>query len=301
MAVPETITKNMVRQLLPARRPDSHKGTYGKVLVIAGSVGMAGAAALCAGAALRGGSGLVRVAVPHELFTPVHVSVPEATCVDRDTLVSSSKALDTLAGYDAIAIGPGLGTSENSVNLVTEVLRSYKGSLVIDADALNIISGAPKILDFADASAVRRVITPHPGEAGLLLGITAADVNADRSGAALALAERYGAVTLLKGHGTIVAVPQSASEPSLYVNPTGNPGMATAGSGDVLTGLILSLLGQRLSAIPNSTGADAALAGAYLHGLAGDIAAKDKGYYGLIASDIKDAIPYAIENTLNYN
>jgi len=304
MAVLETITQNMVRQLLPVRRPDSHKGTYGKVLVIAGSVGMAGAAALCAGASLRGGSGLVRALVPRELFTAVHVSVPEATCVDRDAFLASSKSLDGLADYDAVAIGPGLGTDEDAVNLVTEVLRNYKGALVIDADALNIIASRPEIL----SPASRRVITPHPGEAGRLLGISSAEVNANRADSALALAERYGAVALLKGHGTIVAAPSAGTPapydsctpstpstpvtgtPAPYINPTGNPGMATAGSGDVLTGLILSLLGQGLSA------ADAALAGAYLHGLAGDIAAKEKGYYGLIASDIRDAIPYAILN-----
>jgi NAD(P)H-hydrate epimerase len=260
------------------RRADSHKGSYGKVLVIAGSEGMAGAAALCAGAALRSGAGLVKVALPRELFSIIQVCVPEAVCVNRDEITP-----ETLAEYDAVAIGPGLGTDENATEIVEMVIKNYRGALVMDADALNILAAGA----IAGADLSRCVITPHPGEAGRLLGISTKEVQRDREFAARALHEKYGAVTLLKGHGTLVATADK-----LFVNPTGNAGMATVGSGDVLTGLIVSLLGQGFSA------ENAALAGAYIHGLAGDIAAEEKGLYGLIASDIREAIPYAITEAL---
>jgi NAD(P)H-hydrate epimerase len=278
----ETITKNMARQLLPVRRADSHKGSYGTVLVIAGSEGMAGAAALCAGAALRGGAGLVKVALPRKLFNVIHVCVPEAVCVNRDNITP-----EAIAEYDAIAIGPGLGTDENAASMVEFVIKNYSGACVMDADALNILATG-KISALSDADLSRCVITPHPGEAGRLLGIGAKEVQLDRESATRVLLEKYGAVTLLKGHGTLVATADK-----LFVNPTGNAGMATAGSGDVLTGLIVSLLGQGLGV------GNAALAGAYIHGLAGDIAATEKGQYGLIASDIKEAIPYAIKAVMN--
>jgi NAD(P)H-hydrate epimerase len=277
--------------MLPVRRRDAHKGDFGEVLVIAGSVGMAGAAALCAGAALRGGAGLVRVAVPRELFSVIHLCVPEATCVDRDELVREIReplthdgcfAKERFARYDAIAAGPGLGTGADAAALLTYLLANYKGKLVLDADALNISAALP------DAGLNGRVITPHPGEAGRLLGVTSAEIQQDRCAAAEALAGKFGAVSVLKGSGTLVAVPNG----SVYSNPTGNPGMATAGSGDVLAGLILALLGQGLGA------EGAALAGVYIHGLAGDSAAEDKGQHGLIASDIRDNIPYAIKRLL---
>ncbi|MDR2610448.1 MAG: NAD(P)H-hydrate dehydratase, partial [Clostridiales Family XIII bacterium] len=218
------------------------------------------------------------------------------TCVDR-----SPSALRDFSEYDAIAMGPGLGTDDETAGVVKNILDSYDGKLVVDADALNIIAARGLATGGKERGArgCGLIITPHPGEAGRLLGVSSADVNADRSAAARSLAERYGAVALLKGRGTVIALPDGYykvgpyMDGGLYENPTGNPGMATAGSGDVLTGLILALLGQGLDV------ADAALAGAYLHGLAGDIAAEDKGVHGLIASDIREAIPYAIKFTVS--
>jgi NAD(P)H-hydrate epimerase len=270
---PRIITKNMVMQALPRRRADSHKGDFGEVLVVAGSVGMAGAALLCSGAALRGGAGLVRVCVPRELFPVIHTGVPEATCISREDFTGGAR-------FDAVAIGPGLGMDDDGARLVKNILDIHDVKLIFDADALNIIAARG-----LTAPAGNSIITPHPGEAGRLLGISAAEVNANRVSAARMLAEKYGATCLLKGKDTVVATHGGGT----YINPTGNAGMATAGSGDVLTGLILALSGQGLDA------ENAAVAGAYLHGLAGDIAAEEKGVHGLIASDIREAIPYAIK------
>jgi NAD(P)H-hydrate epimerase len=333
----------MVRRLLPRRKADAHKGDFGRALVVAGSVGMAGAAVLCASAALRSGAGLVRVCVPEELFPVIHIGVPEATCIERRhngkgsfCAVDRSSAehvsddafallegenrgddpfgIPDLSAYDAVAAGSGLGTDVEAAGIVKYILNGYDGKLVLDADALNIIAELREAGSYEDAGVARlsevsrvmtlrpdggaaRIITPHPGEAGRLLGVSAAEVNADRSGAARTLAKTYGAVALLKGRNTVIAIPYATGGRShegiaIYTNPTGNPGMATAGSGDVLTGLILALLSQGLGA------AEAAIAGAYLHGLAGDMASEEKGTYGLIASDIREAIPYAIKSVM---
>jgi NAD(P)H-hydrate epimerase len=211
-----------------------------------------------------------------------------------------------IGGMDALAVGPGLGTGAGAKALVAHILRTYRGPLVLDADALNIIAADGEYRrDFAADT----IITPHPGEAARLLGCGAADVQADRRGAVAALAEKYGAVAVLKGRGTLVAAPApvasppdaplagslpDASRPSpssaikLYENTTGNPGMATAGSGDVLTGVIASFMAQGMSAT------DAAMAGVFIHGLAGDIAVGERGEHGLIATDIMATLPIAI-------
>jgi NAD(P)H-hydrate epimerase len=284
----EVITRNMVSRLLPLRGRDSHKGSFGNVLLVAGSVGMAGAAVLCAGACLRGGAGLVRVAVPGELSHIIHIAVPEATCVERGSLHANNESgsePNRFGAYNAVAAGPGLGASRETLELVVSLVNNFGGPFVLDADALNVIAGIPEM------RLNNCIITPHPGEAGRLLGISTSEVQADREAAARALVLKYGSVTVLKGYETIVAaLGGEANSISLYKNTTGNPGMATAGSGDVLTGLILALLGQGLSL------SDAAIAGAYIHGLAGDMVYEDKGLHGLIASDIKEKIPYAIRN-----
>jgi NAD(P)H-hydrate epimerase len=241
---------------------------------------MAGAAALTAGAALRCGAGLVYVSADEELWSVIQTREPCAVCVGRPP---------GLGGYDALAAGPGLGTGPASQTLIGLVLRGYRGPLILDADALNIIagrSGAEKPIR------AETVITPHPGEAARLLGVTAADIQADRRGAASELAKRYGAVAVLKGHGTLVAAPPPADgagqSSEIFENTTGNPGMATAGSGDTLTGVITAFAAQGMSAL------DAAVAGVFIHGLAGDLAAAARGEYGLIATDIMNALPDAI-------
>jgi len=275
MAVVEITYKEMRELFARRRRRDAHKGDYGRVLIVAGSKGMAGAAVLCARAALRAGAGLATLSVQDELLPIVQAAVPEATCIDR--MLSA----ETLSGYDAVAIGPGLGVSAESRETVYRVLENYGGELVLDADALNIIAGTNVTFD-ADT-----IITPHPGEAARLLGASIETVQANRENAAIALAEKFGCIAILKGAGTLVASPEIYT--NLYINSTGNPGMATGGSGDVLTGVIASLAAQGMPPLT------AARAGVYIHGHAGDIMAKEFGEYGLIASDLTFGVARAIK------
>lgn len=261
--------------ILEKRNKDAHKGDFGKVLLVAGSKGMCGAAILGGKAALRTGSGLVQIGVPEELFPIIQVGVPEATCVDRDEDID-------LSIYDACAIGPGLGISTESAAVLKRLIMEYKGPLVIDADGLNLIS----ICDFYGLLKEREgdtIITPHPGEARELIG-TYYHSDMTRVDTVLALKLLTGAVSVLKGNETLVY-----DGNSVYGNTTGNPGMATAGSGDVLTGIILSLLGQGLSA------SEAAKKGVYIHGLAGDKACEKYGEASLISSDIIACLPEVLK------
>jgi NAD(P)H-hydrate epimerase len=281
------INEDCVRGLIKPRAADAHKGQCGRVLIVAGSLGMAGAAVLCARGAFRSGAGLVSVSVREELFPVIHGGVAEATCASRDLA-----GLD-LSAFGAVAMGPGLGNTENTAGLVRFVLKRYNGPLVLDADALNVIAGDSILTGMLKARAQKpgggaAVITPHPGEAARLLGRGSPIQSGDRAENARALSDLTGAICVLKGANTLIASPEGA----LYVNETGNPGMATGGSGDVLTGVITALAGQGLRAL------DAALAGVYLHGLAGDIAAERLGEYGLMASDIAEAMALAIRRSL---
>jgi NAD(P)H-hydrate epimerase len=285
-ASPALVSADFIRATLKPRDADIHKGRCGRLLIVAGSPGMTGAAVLCARGAFRSGAGLVCVSVREELFPVVHGGVAEATCVGRDLT-----GLE-LSAFDAVAMGPGLGDTENTAGLVRFVLKSYGGTLVLDADALNAIAGDGILTGMLRARAQRprgaAIITPHPGEAARLLGHGSSAPRGEREDVARALAELTGAVSVLKGARTLTAAPGGA----LYVNETGNPGMATGGSGDVLTGVIAALAGQGLGAL------DAALAGVYLHGLAGDIAAERVGEYGLMASDIAEAMGPAIKQSI---
>ena len=258
------ITKEFVQTIIEKREREIHKGDCGRILIVAGSHGMTGAAILAATAALRTGSGLVQVAIPKELFPIVQVGIPEATCLERDL-----RNLD-LSLYDAIAVGPGLGQSDESIDAVKYLLANYDGKMVLDADGLNILA-YNNLFDLIK-NKENIVITPHMGEAGRLLGY----LKEERKETAIELYNKTKAITVLKGHATVVATDNEKT----YINTTGNPGMATAGSGDVLTGIITSLLGQGKSA------KEAALAGVFVHGLAGDLAAETVGEYGLIAGDI---------------
>lgn len=275
------ITQDFVKTIIEKRRREIHKGDCGRILIAAGTEGMAGAAVLAARAALRTGSGLVQVAVPRELFPVIQTGVPEATCLERDF-----SKID-LSRYDAAAIGPGLGESENSVAAVKELLQSFGGPLVLDADGLNIIAKH----DLFDMVRARpegmTVITPHMGEARRLLA-DETNVGARRGSEPgreemlESLRRKTGAVVVLKGHKTLVAT----ADAKTYINTTGNPGMATAGSGDVLTGMIASLAGQRKPCGPRITASEAAVCGVFLHGTAGDLAAMSTGEYGLTAGDL---------------
>jgi len=273
---------------LPDRSPDGHKGLYGSILIIAGSRGMAGAAALAGVSTLRSGAGLVRIATSAEVlptvagFNPCYMTHP-LPC-DAEGMIdfkASREALERLAEQaDVLAVGPGLGRSEGIRALVRWAAESAGKPLVLDADGLNALIGDLSPLDRLSQPTI---LTPHPGEFARLVGASTAEVQADRENQAVGLASRSDRlVVVLKGNGTIVT-----DGSRLHVNATGNPGMATGGAGDILTGVIAALLGQRLAAF------EAAALGVLVHGLAGDLARADLGEIGMTAADIAEALPRA--------
>ena len=280
------ITEKTVKNIIERRDREIHKGSYGRILIAAGSVGMAGAAVLSARGALRSGAGLVQLSVPEEIFPVVQTGVIEATC-----LTASLDQID-LSRYNAAAAGPGLGDSRESVEKVRILLDSFDGPLVLDADGLNI-AALEDFFDLMRARGGRLIITPHMGEARRLMANDFSEKMTRRE-LAEALAQKTGAVTVLKGAGTVVA----AEGQKTYTNTTGNPGMATAGSGDVLTGIVTSLCGQRHSDGRPIEPLEAALAGVYIHGLAGDLGTEEKGEYGLIAGDIAEYTALAVKKIL---
>lgn len=280
------ITEKTVKNIIERRKREIHKGSCGRILIAAGSVGMAGAAVLSARGALRSGAGLVQLSVPEEIFPVVQTGVIEATC-----LTASLDQID-LSRYNAAAAGPGLGDSRQSVEKVRVLLDSFDGPLVLDADGLNI-AAREDYFDLMRARGGRLIITPHMGEARRLMAKDFSEKMTRRE-LAEALAQKTGAVTVLKGAGTVVA----AEGQKTYTNTTGNPGMATAGSGDVLTGIVTSLCGQRHSDGRPIEPLEAALAGVYIHGLAGDLGTEEKGEYGLIAGDIAEYTALAVKKIL---
>jgi NAD(P)H-hydrate epimerase len=270
---------------LPRRPGDSHKGDFGRLAIVAGSRGKAGAAALAARGALRAGAGLVTVFCPASIEPIIVSAIPEAMTRPMPeeagalAMAAADRFLSESRSFDAVAIGPGLGTAAGTVAAVAKIL-SANLPIVCDADALNAFAGRPR------AFARRRrptVLTPHPGEAGRLLGVSTASVQRDRPGTVRRLARATRSVVVLKGASTLIA---GASGP-IAVNPTGSPLMATAGSGDVLTGAAGAFLARGLAA------EEAAVAAAYLHGLAGEILAGRLGDAGLLAGELADALPDA--------
>ncbi len=271
------------------RSDDSHKGDYGHVLVIAGSRGMSGAAALAGLAALRSGAGLVRVACPHEVQQSV-------ACVEPSYMTwplpqTSRGAVDGSAAWyelqplveesTVIAAGPGLGRDQGVNDLMSEILRHTNKPLVLDADALNAFAPLATHGAVLKHHPATIIVTPHPGEAARLLGITTEEVQKDRLGAAVKIRSYLPAnsVVVLKGYGTVVTDGEQG-----YLNLSGNPGMATGGAGDVLTGILAAFLGQGYSPF------DTCVLGTYVHGLAGDIARDANGVTALIAGDIVDSL-----------
>jgi NAD(P)H-hydrate epimerase len=269
---------------LKPRPAEAHKGDFGKVLIVGGSVGMSGAAALAGRAALRAGAGLVRVATPKSVLPIVASIEPCFTTIalpEDSAGRISSKAINAIleaAGQnDAIAFGPGVGLSSALRSILHSLLEQDSLRLVIDADGLNNLAS---MKDWPTKLKAKLILTPHPGEMKRLWsGLLREPLPADRQQQAMQFAQRSGAVVVLKGAGTVVTDGER-----VYINKTGNPGMATAGSGDVLTGVILALMGQGLSNF------DAAVLGVYIHGLAGDIAAEKTGQVSLIATDIIDSL-----------
>lgn len=277
---------------LPARPAESHKGMFGSILVVAGSRGMAGAAALVGASALRSGAGLVRVASPAEIqptvsqFESSYMTYP-LPCTGEGTIdfpACGPMLEDLLSQATVLAVGPGLGRGGKLPMLVRWLMEGCSLPTVVDADALNALVGQSSLLDGLSRQVV---LTPHPGEAGRLLGQPTSAIQADREAAALELASRPNVVVALKGHGTIVT-----DGNRVYVNTTGNPGMATGGTGDVLTGVIASLLGQGLEPF------EAAQLGTYAHGLAGNIARERKGEIGMIATDLVASLPDAFNRLM---
>lgn len=284
------------RALPLRRRRDSNKGTYGHALIVAGARGKAGAAALSGFGALRSGAGLVTVATPEDALPTVASFRPELMTVPLAQTEAGTISLrnfeynrfaELLAQKSVLGIGPGIGMNHETQQFVRRVLLECSLPIVLDADGLNALAAVPS--DFLEALANRATpalaLTPHPGEMARLLGSTVAAVQADRLGSAQRAAAKYKAYVVLKGFHTIVAAPNGDA----FVNSTGNPGMATAGTGDVLTGILASLTAQfgvdRWERIIGL--------GVYLHGLAGDIAAEKVGEAPLIASDLIDALPAA--------
>jgi NAD(P)H-hydrate epimerase len=264
---------------VPVREPETHKGNYGHVLVLAGSPRMTGAALLTTRGALRAGAGLVTLGVPAAIH---HLIAPSVLCAMTLPLPSTKTgsfsrdaiqpAIDFTANTSALALGPGITTVDDTTFFATRVAARARVPLVLDADGLNCLAKAPTTLRPSEAP---RILTPHPGEAARLLATTTPDILKDREGAAQSLAHKYGAVVVLKGHRTLVT-----DGDGIFLNTSGNPGMATGGSGDVLTGVIAGLLAQGMDPF------DAAILGVHVHGVAGDLAAGWDGQLSLTAEQI---------------
>lgn len=272
---------------LPERSRDGHKGSFGHLLVLAGSTGKTGAAALAGNAAVRGGCGLVTVAVPASVHDILEIKLTEAmSCplADSDGQISQQAQgliAELLAERQALALGPGLGQSEGLVELLTWLLTAVELPMVIDADGLNMLAGQLELLKQRSGSPV--VLTPHPGEMARLCGLTVAEIESDRYQVACKFAAEHGVVLLLKGSRTVIAAPDGR----VRINGSGNDGLASGGSGDVLTGLIGALLAQGLEPF------SAATLAAWLHGRAAELQAVGQGTAGMAASDLLCQLPVA--------
>ena len=269
----------------PRRRADSHKGDFGHVLVIAGSSGYTGAAYLASQAAIRSGSGLVTLAVPESLhaimarkLTEVMVKAMPETRQRSLSLKAEKELLRFSEKCNSFAIGPGLSQNRETAKLVRSLVIKLDGPTVLDADGINAFIGRANELKKSNGTLI---LTPHLGELSKLTGKSVGEIRKNRKDIALIIAGEYNIILVLKGHGTVVAGPDG----KLYVNKTGNPGMASGGVGDVLTGIIAAFLAQGVEEF------NAAALGVYFHGLAGDLAVKDKGPLGLIATDLLDKLP----------
>ncbi|MDO9679918.1 MAG: NAD(P)H-hydrate dehydratase [Bacteroidales bacterium] len=277
------LTEELIRKELKPRDKFSHKGNFGHSLLIAGSYGMGGAAVLAAKGAMRSGAGLLTVHIPKLLYQILQISVPEAIC-SVDWSESIFTGVENTEDYSAIAVGPGIGKSPESADGLRKLLKASKKPMVIDADALNIIASERDLIDLIPEGSV---ITPHPGEFARIAGETKNSYDAVMKQSEFS--KKHNIVVVLKGAHTSVATPDG----EIFFNSTGNPGMATAGSGDVLTGTILALISQGYSSKV------AAIAGVFIHGLAGDIALETKGENSIIAGDIAASLGAAFKRIGN--
>ena len=267
-----------VLNILPERETDAHKGNFGKILLLCGSRGFTGAAYLAAMGALRSGAGLVFLGVPESIYQIEAVKLNEAIVFplpDEDGKLSADaipEILERLPKMDAVLMGPGLGQSDDVLAVVRAVLENADCPVIVDADGINVIAAHRDILRGRTAPTI---LTPHAGEFSRLGGQPG-----DRQDAAEEMAKDLGCIVLLKGHGTVIT-----DGGTTYINPTGNPGMAVGGSGDVLSGIIVSLLGQGIAPL------EAAACGAWLHGAAGDLCAVEIGQYGMLPTDMVNVLP----------
>lgn len=275
----QKMNHNEILSILPDRDVDAHKGDFGRILLLCGSRGYTGAAALAAMGAMRSGAGLCFVGVPESIYAieavkltePIVFPLPDAD--GKLSVQALPQILKRLSGMDAVLIGPGLGQSEGTLAAVRAVLEEFPGPVVLDADGINVLCAHMDILRERKSPTV---LTPHAGEFARLGGI----VGTDRMAAAVDFTRANGCILLLKGHHTVIT-----DGDRCYLNPTGNPGMAVGGSGDVLAGIIVSLLGQGIEPLT------AAACGAWLHGAAGDICADKIGQYGMLPSDLLEVLP----------
>lgn len=277
-----------VEEMLPRRSSHAHKGACGKVLVVAGSTGLTGAAALCSHSALRAGAGVVTLGIPASLNHILEVKLTEVMTIPLPDTGEGRLAeeavgmiLEAMRGYDVLALGPGLGTSPSTVSVVRELVERTEKPLVLDADGINGVSGDPSCLERRNHPTV---ITPHPGELGRLLGKSGEEVQRERLGCALLAARRFGCVVVLKGADTIVAEPGGRA----VFHPLALPELATAGSGDVLTGCVAALWAQGLDPLR------AALCGVFVHGKAAQLASSVVGGVGMVAGDVVSHLPLAM-------
>lgn len=287
----ERTDKNIVKRAVPNRPDNANKGTMGTLLSICGSFGMAGAAILAGKSALRCGVGLEKLAIPKSIYPIAAGSILESVFLPlsetSDGKISRTNIPSLLLEAKkstAVLLGCGLSVCDDTKALVKSFVENCTAPMVLDADALNCIAENPEILKKRKSDII---ITPHPGEMGRLCGIPAKEVNADRVDVALSFAKKYGVITVLKGSGTIIASPNGQA----LLNTTGNSGMATGGSGDVLAGMTAGLLAQGKSAF------DCAAAAVYLHGMAGDFAAEKLGKISMLPSDIIDYIAQAFKSS----
>ncbi len=276
---PICLTHKDVLNILPDRTAESHKGNYGKILLICGSRGYTGAAALAAMGALRSGAGLVYLTVPESIYAIEAtklwepIVLPLNDCEGRLSHGAVDQIRILMRGKDAVLIGPGLGQSEGVLAAVKTVLEEFSGPVILDADGINVLS---QHMDILRGRTNPTILTPHGGEFARIYDAATGDRIKD----AIAFAVNYGVILLLKGHGTVIT-----DGNSLYINETGNPGMAVGGSGDVLAGMIVSLVGQGIDPLK------ATACAAWLHGAAGDLCADDIGQYGMLPSDMLLALP----------
>jgi len=286
----EVTTPQDFPALLAPRPQNSNKGMYGHVLIVGGSLGKSGAAAMAGMAALRAGCGLATVATPRSALSSVAAFAPELMTEPLPETETGSIATGAMErgvleplmqGIDVVAIGPGIGRNRETVQFVREAVRETKVPLVLDADGLNAFQGHTDLLD---GSSRPLVLTPHPGEMSRLTDLPINEIQANRIEIARKFASKHQLILVLKGNRTVVALPDGTA----WINPTGNPGMATGGTGDILTGMTAGVIGQMHDDIPR-----AAIAAVYMHGLAGDIAAEKMGEHSLVATDLLAALPEA--------